>query len=86
MVIAASIADQGNGFREPRCEPFDCQSGKTVVMSPRRMPSSRAQVIHVLGDATSQLRSRLGEPKSSLAAFNKPLDEAMNSSPRQSNF
>ena len=79
MVIAASIADQGNGFRV-EMQALDCQSGKTVVRV-REDALSRAQVIHVLGDATSQLRTRLGEPKSSLAAFNKPLDEAMSPSP-----
>jgi eukaryotic-like serine/threonine-protein kinase len=79
MVIAASIGDKGNGFRIGM-QAVDCQSGR-VVAKLREDAPSRTQVIHALGALATQLRSRLGEPPSSISAFDKPLDEAMSSSP-----
>ena len=78
LVIAASIADAGNGFRIG-LDATDCQSGR-IVAGIRKEVADQNQVVHVLGLAAAQLRSKLGEPEASLARFNKPLDEALSSS------
>ena len=78
LVIAASIADVGNGFRIG-VEAADCQTGR-IVAGIREEVADENQVVHVLGLAAAQLRRKLGEPAASLARFNKPLDEALSSS------
>jgi DNA-binding winged helix-turn-helix (wHTH) protein/Tfp pilus assembly protein PilF len=78
LVIAASIADAGNGFRIG-IDAEDCQSGK-ILTGIRKEAANRNQVVHVLGVAGAQLRRNLGEPTASLTRFNKPLDEALTSS------
>jgi eukaryotic-like serine/threonine-protein kinase len=78
LVIGASIADAGNGFRIG-LDAADCQSGRTVA-GIRKEVGAQNQVVHALGLAAAQLRSKLGEPAPSLARFNKPLDEALSSS------
>lgn len=78
LVIAASIADAGNGFRIG-LDAEDCQSGR-IVAGIRKDVADQNQVIHVLGVAGAQLRRKLGEPAASVARFNKPLDEALTTS------
>jgi DNA-binding winged helix-turn-helix (wHTH) protein/Flp pilus assembly protein TadD len=78
LVIAASIADAGNGFRIG-LDAEDCQSGR-IVTGIRDEVADQNQVVHVLGVAAAQLRRKLGEPAASLARFNKPLNEALSSS------
>jgi eukaryotic-like serine/threonine-protein kinase len=78
LVIAASIADAGNGFRVG-VDAEDCQSGR-IVAGIRKEVADQNQVVHVLGIAGAQLRRKLGEPAASLARFNKPLEEALSSS------
>jgi eukaryotic-like serine/threonine-protein kinase len=78
LVIAASIADAGNGFRIG-LDAADCQSGR-IVIGIRKEVADQNQVVHVLGVAAAQLRRKLGEPEASLARFNKPLEEALSSS------
>jgi eukaryotic-like serine/threonine-protein kinase len=78
LVIAASIADAGNGFRIG-LDAADCQSGR-IVAGIRKDVADQNQVVHVLGVAAAQLRRKLGEPAASLARFNKPLEEALSSS------
>jgi eukaryotic-like serine/threonine-protein kinase len=78
LVIAASIADAGNGFRIG-VDAADCQSGR-IVAGIRKEVSGQNQVVHAFGLAAAQLRRKLGEPAASLARFNKPLDEALSSS------
>jgi eukaryotic-like serine/threonine-protein kinase len=78
LVIAASIADAGNGFRIG-LDAADCQSGR-IVAGIRKEVADQNQVVHVLGLAAAQLRRKLGEPAASLARFNKPLEEALSSS------
>jgi serine/threonine protein kinase len=79
LVIATSISEEGNGFRV-RVEGLGCQTGATVAEVEEYAPS-RAQVVHVLGVALARLRGKLGEPRRSIASFNKPLDEALSASP-----
>jgi len=78
LVLAASIADAGNGFRIG-LDAADCQSGR-IVAELRREVTDRNQVVHVLGVASAQLRRKLGERETSLARFNQPLDEALSAS------
>ena len=78
LVISASIADAGNGFRIG-LDAADCQSGR-IVAGIRKEVADQNQVVHVLGLAAAQLRGKLGEPAASLARFNKPLEEALSSS------
>jgi DNA-binding winged helix-turn-helix (wHTH) protein/Flp pilus assembly protein TadD len=78
LVITASIADAGNGFRIG-LNAADCQSER-IVAGIRKEAADQNQVIHVLGLAAAQLRRKLGEPAASLARFNQPLDEALSSS------
>ena len=78
LVIASSIADAGNGFRID-LDATDCQSGRNVAQI-HDVVADRNQVIHALGAAVVRLRRKLGEPRASLARFNKPLDEALSSS------
>lgn len=78
LVIAASIADAGNGFRIG-LDAADCQSGR-IVAGIRKEVADQNQVVQVLGLAAAQLRRKLGEPAASLARFNKPLEEALSSS------
>jgi eukaryotic-like serine/threonine-protein kinase len=78
LVIAASIADAGNGFRIG-LDAADCQSGR-IVAGIRKEVADQSQVVHALGLAAAQLRRKLGEPEASLARFNKPLEEALSSS------
>jgi len=78
LLIAASIADAGNGFRIG-LDAADCRSGR-IVAGIRKEVAYQNQVVHVLGLAAAQLRRKLGEPEASLARFNKPLDEALSSS------
>lgn len=84
MVIATSLSDAGKGFHI-ELQATDCQSGKKIASAQGEAPD-RTQVIHVVGTAAALLRSKLGEPKSSLEAFNKPLDEAMSASPEAIQF
>jgi serine/threonine protein kinase/tetratricopeptide (TPR) repeat protein len=78
LVISASIADAGNGFRIA-LDAADCQSGR-IVAGIREEVADQNQVVHVLGLAAAQLRRKLGEPAASVARFNKPLEEALSSS------
>jgi eukaryotic-like serine/threonine-protein kinase len=78
LVIAASVADAGNGFRIG-LDAEDCQSGR-IVAGIRKEVADQNQVVHVLGVVAAQLRRKLGEPAASLARFNKPLEEALSSS------
>jgi len=74
MVVASSIADAGNGLRI-ELKGIDCRSGVTVAQV-RQDAASRNEVVHLLGVSTAQLRNKLGEPLTSVAKFNKPLEQA----------
>src|SRR5271156_4293701 len=78
-VIASSIADAGNHYRV-ELEGLDCQSGKILAVTRLDSPT-RDQIIHTFGTAAEQLRGKLGEPRSSVQEFSKPLEIATSSSP-----
>lgn len=79
LVIAGSIVEAGNGFGI-QLQAIDCQSGRTVATASGDA-RSRAQVVHALGLRAVELRAKLGEPKASIARFNKPLEAAASDSP-----
>jgi eukaryotic-like serine/threonine-protein kinase len=78
-VVASSIADVGNHFRI-QLSGINCQSGQAFAHAEQDV-TLRNEIVHSLGVATAQLRSRMGEPDSSLKSFNKPFDLEMSSSP-----
>jgi eukaryotic-like serine/threonine-protein kinase len=79
MVVSSSIADAGNGFRI-EIAGIDCQSGATVARV-QEDAVSRNEIVRMLGLSAVRLRAALGEPRASIARFNKPLEEATSSSP-----
>ena len=83
-VIASSIADRGNRFHI-ELRAVDCATGRTLA----RVASdaeSRDEIVRALGASAAVIRAKLGEPKSSLAEFNKPLEAATSSSPDALHF
>ncbi|MGO9517918.1 MAG: protein kinase domain-containing protein [Candidatus Korobacteraceae bacterium] len=78
-LLSGGIADVGNHYRV-ELKSVDCQSDKTTAVAEAEA-AKHDQVIRTLGVAGNRLRARLGEPVSSLREFDKPLDEAMSSSP-----
>jgi len=78
-VITSSIADFGNQFRI-MLTGMDCQSGKIFAKSEQET-NLRNSIVHALGIAGEQLRSKMGEPIASLNEFKKPLELATSSSP-----
>ena len=77
--MTGSIADEGNHYKLS-LNATDCQTGKEWTRVDASA-NSRNQIIHALGEAGYELRSRLGEPKASLQDFNQPLDVATSASP-----
>lgn len=78
MVLGGSVADAGNGFAL-ELEALDCQSGRRVAHVSQEV-AARDGIVHVLGASAVRLRRELGEPPSSIAGFNQPLDVATSSS------
>jgi DNA-binding winged helix-turn-helix (wHTH) protein/tetratricopeptide (TPR) repeat protein/tRNA A-37 threonylcarbamoyl transferase component Bud32 len=84
LVVTGSIADEGNRFHI-ELGAIDCGTGRTLARVANDA-DSRDEIVHVLGATAVQLRAKLGEPKSSLAEFNKPLETATSSSPEALHF
>jgi serine/threonine protein kinase len=78
-VITSSIADAGNHYRI-ELQGIDCQSEK-VLTTTSADALTRDQIIRTVGSASERLREKLGEPRSSLQRYSKPLDVATSSSP-----
>jgi serine/threonine protein kinase/tetratricopeptide (TPR) repeat protein len=78
-VVTSAIADAGNHFRIV-LTGFNCSTSQVFARSEQDSPL-RNGVVHALGLAGAQLRSRMGEPDDSLRKFNKPLDLATSWSP-----
>jgi hypothetical protein len=70
MVVAGSIADAGNGFRI-EMRGIDCQSGATLTRV-QEDAVSRNEIVRMLGLSAARLRAALGDPRASIARFNKP--------------
>jgi eukaryotic-like serine/threonine-protein kinase len=78
-VITSSIVDAGNQYWIT-LTGVNCQSGKTFARSEQEI-KLRDGIVHTLGVAGEQLRSKMGEPSASLNDFKKPLEMATSSSP-----
>jgi serine/threonine protein kinase len=78
-VVASSVSDAGNHYRI-ELQGIDCQSARILAAASEDAPT-RDQIIHIVGIAGERLRGKLGEPKSSLQKYGKPLDVATSSSP-----
>lgn len=78
-VITSSIVDVGNRYRI-MLNGMNCQSGKIFAKSEQET-NLRNSIVHTLGVAGEQLRSKMGEPIATLNEFKKPLELATSSSP-----
>lgn len=78
-VVAGSISDAGNRFRL-ELEAIDCLSGKPISKV-AEYARDRAEIVRVAGTCASELRASLGEPRDSIARFNRQLDKATSASP-----
>lgn len=79
LIIAGSIADAGNHFRL-ELNALSCKNGDLIARV-RKDVARRNEIVHMVGVSTAQLRGRLGEPASSLAKFDKALEQATSPSP-----
>jgi eukaryotic-like serine/threonine-protein kinase len=78
MVVAGSIADDGNRFAL-ELRALDGPSGD-VVARVRSEVDDRTQIVHTLGVLAAKLRRKLGEPPGHIARFNRPQELATSSS------
>ena len=78
MVVAGSIADDGNRFAL-ELRALDGLSGD-VVARVRSEVDDRTQIVHTLGVLAAKLRRKLGEPPGHIAKFNRPQELATSSS------
>ncbi len=79
IVAAPAIAESGNRLAL-ELKGIDCQSGSAVTRIEQEA-ASRDGVVAALGAAALQLRTELGEPASSIAQYDAPLERATSSSP-----
>jgi tetratricopeptide (TPR) repeat protein len=79
ILVAPLIADAGNRLHL-ELTALECHSGGKIAHVEHEA-ASRESVIHDLGLAAAELRTRLGEPAASIARFNSPLDQATSASP-----
>jgi serine/threonine protein kinase/Flp pilus assembly protein TadD len=76
--IAGSIANIGNEY-VVGLKAINCQSGDTLALGQMQSPK-KEQVLQVLGDAATKLRTQLGESLSSVQKFDTPIERATTSS------
>jgi len=79
MVVGGTIADAGNRYRI-ELSAQDCQSKRQVARAEEEA-GGRNEIVHTMGVTAARLREMLGEPETSIARFNQPLDLATSSSP-----
>jgi len=72
--ITGSIANIGNEF-VLGLKAVNCQSGDTLALQQIQAPR-KEKVLDVLGNAASELRTRLGESLSSVQRFDTPIERA----------
>ena len=78
-VVEGSVADAGSHYRI-ELKAMDCQSGQAIAVADAEA-GERNDVVKMVGVAGYRLRGRMGEPNSSLAQFNQPVEETLTSSP-----
>jgi eukaryotic-like serine/threonine-protein kinase len=77
-LLRSAIKDAGDQY-VIELTAVRCDNGAEIARA-RVEADQRDQIVKMLGVAGAQLRERLGEPASSVAAFNKPLDKATSGS------
>jgi eukaryotic-like serine/threonine-protein kinase len=78
VMVTGSIASLGAQY-VVTLKAINCQSGDTIARV-QAQAGSREEVLHVIGNATTSLRGRLGESLASIRKFDTPLEEASTSS------
>jgi serine/threonine protein kinase len=78
-LLASSIANVGNRYRL-ELKAVDCHTGATLAGTQAEV-GNRNEIVRILGEAATRLRAQLGESRPTLEKFNRPLDQAMSSSP-----
>ena len=73
-MVTGSIANRGNSYLIG-LQATDCQTGE-LLSDISTEAQNREVVMHALGEAGTRLRTSLGDPTSSQADFNQPLDLA----------
>jgi tetratricopeptide (TPR) repeat protein len=76
--LAGSIAKLGTHYAL-MLKAFDCQNTESLG-AVEAEADGREQVLKTLGTAATKMRSRLGESRSSITKFDKPLEEVTTSS------
>jgi tetratricopeptide (TPR) repeat protein len=78
VYLTGSIAKDGSSY-PLRLDAFRCAAAKSIA-SAKAEADGRDQVVHALGLAAAELRSKFGEEPTSLAKFNLPLERATTAS------
>jgi DNA-binding winged helix-turn-helix (wHTH) protein/tetratricopeptide (TPR) repeat protein len=73
-VLEGSIANLGGEY-VIGLSAVDCHRGRTLAQT-QVMAGSKRQVLHALGNAATEVRSKLGESLSSVQSFDTPLEQA----------
>ena len=73
-VLEGSIANLGGEY-VIGLSAVDCHKGRTLAQT-QVMAGSKRQVLHALGNAATEIRTKLGESLSSVQTFDTPLEQA----------
>jgi len=79
MVVGGTIADAGKRYRI-ELSALDCHSKRQVAKDVEEA-GGRNQIVHTLGVTAGRLRKLIGEPETSVARYDVPLELATSSSP-----
>ena len=78
-IVSGSIMNLGNRYGI-ELKVINCATGATFARVTNEA-ETRDDIVRILGLTATQLRSKLGESKDSIARFNQPLELATSSSP-----
>jgi eukaryotic-like serine/threonine-protein kinase len=74
-MLGGTIADLGNAF-EVSVQAISCRTGATLARQQVRVTSDRDKVLGAISKAASGMRAVLGEPRSSLEQWDRPLEQS----------
>jgi serine/threonine protein kinase/DNA-binding winged helix-turn-helix (wHTH) protein len=78
-IVSGAIMNLGNRYGI-ELQVINCETGAKFARVTNEA-ETRYDIVRVLGLTATQLRTKLGEPKDSIARFNQPLELATSSSP-----
>ena len=78
-IVTSSISSLGNRYNV-ELRAIDCKTRQALATA-AEIAMDRGQVVHAFGLAALSLRKHLGESRRSLSEYDKPLDQAVSSSP-----